>query len=35
MRSLREKEIIIKEEEKYLVENPLFELWIRRIAGDH
>jgi len=35
IRSLREKELIVKEGEKYLIENPLFELWIKRIAGDH
>ncbi len=30
---LREKELIIKEGDRYFIENPLFELWIKRITG--
>ena len=35
IRSLREKELIVKEGGKYLIENPLFELWVIRTAGGH
>ncbi|AEC52738.1 ATPase [Pyrococcus sp. NA2] len=33
LRALQEKELIIKENGKYLIENPLFELWILRITS--
>ncbi|GAB6135976.1 AAA family ATPase [Thermococcus prieurii] len=33
LKALKEKELIVRENGKYLVENPLFELWILKISG--